>query len=283
MPGNALQVIQPDVNHRIRTPSLPPTGDRSRQRKKSALKDSGSPHSALATWLASLVTSCEYLHGTDLRTTMTYTDRALRGTVLLAGALVAACSGGSVNGSSAGATAPGLPSGHPVVEAERLNPAPTSDAVATTGVVQETLEGGGYTYVRLDLAGTERWVAGPPAELATGDTVTVPNMTSMGAFTSASLGRTFDDLYFTGGFIQEGELSFEHEARVEQVLTSGSYVYLAVDYEDETMWLAAPATQVTEGDSVGWNGGSLMKDFTSSTLERTFAEILFVEGVAVLH
>ena len=44
-----------------------------------------------------------------------------------------------------------------------------------------------------------------------------------------------------------------------------------------------PSADVQAGDSVGWSGGTLMQDFTSSTLGRTFPEILFVHAVSVLR
>ena len=214
---------------------------------------------------------------------MISTTRALGSIALSIPLLGLACSGPPSSSSPSPEAATGLPAGHPVIEASRLVEAPEPGAGPTTGVVLETMDGGGYTYARIDFEGTERWVAGPPVGLAPGDTVTVPDMANMGAFSSPSLGRSFEELYFTGAFVRPGAVRVAHRAVVEQVVAAGSYVYLEVESEGAKRWLAAPAAEVREGDSVGWNGGSVMRDFTSSTLGRTFAEILFVEAVTVLR
>ena len=52
---------------------------------------------------------------------MTYTNSTRAGIVLTAATVAAACSSGSMSGGSAGTEAPGLPTGHPVVEAQPLN------------------------------------------------------------------------------------------------------------------------------------------------------------------
>ena len=36
-----------------------------------------------------------------------------------------------------------------------------------------------------------------------------------------------------------------------------------------------------EGSRVSWQGGSKMTDFKSNSLDKTFAEILFVQGISV--
>lgn len=216
--------------------------------------------------------------------------RRLRAAVAfgVASTVMVACGGGSVATERTDGVAPQLPTGHPVVEAPSLDEARSEGPVGSTGVVLETLEGGGYTYALLDLDGVQRWVAGPPIPMEAGDTVSVPDMVSMGAFSSPSLQRSFDELFFTGGFQTTGEGQaptpddFQHHGSVTEAIVAGSYVYLAVDTGEETLWIAAPVTEVEQGARVGWNGGSLMKDFTSPSLGRTFAEIFFVEGVFIL-
>jgi hypothetical protein len=75
--------------------------------------------------------------------------------------------------------------------------APVSDGKATfTGKVLETMDSGGYTYIRMDAAGRERWVAVPQATVKVGDTVTLHNGTEMQTFTSKTLNRTFERIMF---------------------------------------------------------------------------------------
>jgi len=66
------------------------------------------------------------------------------------------------------------------------------------GEVLETMDAGTYTYVLLDLGEEQRWYAGPQTAVSVGDVVQTEIGMPMGAFTSKTLNRTFDDLYFVG-------------------------------------------------------------------------------------
>lgn len=66
------------------------------------------------------------------------------------------------------------------------------------GEVLETMDAGTYTYVLLDLGDEQRWMAGPKTGVSVGDIIQTEEGTSMGEFTSSSMGRTFDNLYFVG-------------------------------------------------------------------------------------
>lgn len=90
-----------------------------------------------------------------------------------------------------------LPEGHPPIQA----PA-TTEASGPTGTVLETMSGGGYTYARLQTDEGEMWVAGPPAELVVGETVSLSGTMEMGAFTSKALGRDFERLTFTNAYVR---------------------------------------------------------------------------------
>ena len=65
-----------------------------------------------------------------------------------------------------------------------------------TGKVLETMDSGGYTYIRMDTAGRERWVAVPQTTVKVGDTVTLRDATEMKTFTSKTLNRTFERILF---------------------------------------------------------------------------------------
>lgn len=66
------------------------------------------------------------------------------------------------------------------------------------GEVLETMDAGTYTYVQLDLGDEQRWMAGPKTGVSVGDIIQTEEGVSMGEFTSNSLGRTFENLYFVG-------------------------------------------------------------------------------------
>lgn len=69
------------------------------------------------------------------------------------------------------------------------------------GVVAESFDAGGYTYVRVDVPdGEDVWVAGPVTPLAPGDPVTFAAGLPMEQFHSPALGRTFERIYFTAAF-----------------------------------------------------------------------------------
>ena len=65
-----------------------------------------------------------------------------------------------------------------------------------TGKVVETMNSGGYTYVKVAIGGGEVWAAGPETAVAVGDTVSLPEGAPMKGYHSKTLDRTFDMVYF---------------------------------------------------------------------------------------
>lgn len=66
------------------------------------------------------------------------------------------------------------------------------------GKVLETMDSGGYTYVKLQLGESPIWAAGPQTALVVGDEVTIPRGMPMKNFYSKTLDRTFPLIYFVG-------------------------------------------------------------------------------------
>jgi hypothetical protein len=65
------------------------------------------------------------------------------------------------------------------------------------GTVVERIDVDKYTYLRVDREGADdAWVAVPNADVSVGDRVTVRNTQLMKSFTSPTLKRTFDAIYF---------------------------------------------------------------------------------------
>ncbi len=175
-----------------------------------------------------------------------------------------------------------LPGGHP-----DIGQAPAQMAGGgPTGVVLETMESGGYTYALLDIEGDEIWTAGPPTELAIGDEVALVGAVGMQNFTSSTLDRTFEQILFVSGFTAPGagpETFAGNSGLVKETMDAAGYTYALVEIEGETMWLAGPQTALEVGETVGWMGGSLMQDFVSGSLDRTFDAIMFVPGLQVIN
>lgn len=72
-------------------------------------------------------------------------------------------------------------------------------AGANSGKVLETMNAGGYTYLRIEAGGGETWVAVPQTQVPTGATVQWAPGAVMQNFHSKSLNRTFPQITFSGG------------------------------------------------------------------------------------
>ena len=79
---------------------------------------------------------------------------------------------------------------------------PALDAPVPAGMVRgtvlETMDSGGYTYVLLETDKDTRWAATQQTAVEVGDIVQVSEGMAMADFTSKTLDRTFDVVYFTG-------------------------------------------------------------------------------------
>jgi hypothetical protein len=90
----------------------------------------------------------------------------------------------------------------PAPQAARAqNPPPTKSAGPSapsevTGTVVETMDSGGYTYLKLKTASGEVWAAVNKAAVKKGSTATVTSPTLMENFESKTLHRKFERIYF---------------------------------------------------------------------------------------
>jgi hypothetical protein len=107
----------------------------------------------------------------------------------LAAVLAIGCGGQAapppIDSSSLSAAAPGT---------NRAAP-PQADGLLT-GTVLETMDSGGYTYMRLRTSGGEVWAAVRQAAVEKGSQVTVVDGMTMAGFESKTLERTFDHIVF---------------------------------------------------------------------------------------
>lgn len=67
------------------------------------------------------------------------------------------------------------------------------------GTVLETMNSGGYTYAFMDTGQDQRWIASLETPVQVGDVIQTDQGMAMTGFTSKTLGRTFNVVYFVGG------------------------------------------------------------------------------------
>ncbi len=97
--------------------------------------------------------------------------------------------------SAATPMAPASPAA-PHIAATAPPTAPATGGDGVTGKILETMDSGGYTYLRLATGSGAQWAAVPQAKVAVGDTVTIANAMPMNNFESTTLHRTFDSILF---------------------------------------------------------------------------------------
>ena len=192
-------------------------------------------------------------------------------------------------------------------------PAPTHRSNLLTGKVTEAFDSGGYTYVNLLKDGESTWVAAPVMKVVVGQELQLLPGATLPSFTSKSLGRTFENIVFSGGLpsAPKGSAAGAADAaaagagtavaagaataqggptEVAEVIMAGTvidtiaasnYIYLHIEKEGKAAWAAVPITDVTVGDEVQLAPGTPMGEFSSKTLKRTFKSIYFAGGVEV--
>jgi hypothetical protein len=89
--------------------------------------------------------------------------------------------------------------GHAASTPAAKSPANAVDSLASsdvTGTVLETIDSGGYTYMRLKVVGGEEWAAVRETKVKKGESVTVTDAMVMRDFESKTLHRKFDHILF---------------------------------------------------------------------------------------
>ncbi|TAN41982.1 MAG: DNA-binding protein [Nitrospirae bacterium] len=74
-----------------------------------------------------------------------------------------------------------------------------TDGGLITGKVLETMDSGGYTYVRVEKDGKKIWLAMPQTKVQKGKTMSFTSGGKMINFESKTLKRTFSEIIFSGG------------------------------------------------------------------------------------
>lgn len=84
----------------------------------------------------------------------------------------------------------------------------------------------------------------------------------------------------SGGAVPAGAVL---RGTVREAIPASRYVFLQVEVDGASIWIATGAIEVSKGDVVVFGEGMPMQDFYSQTLDRTFDEVLFVAGVQVVQ
>jgi hypothetical protein len=153
-----------------------------------------------------------------------------------------------------------------------------------SGTVIETMNAGGYTYAQLARGNTRVWVAGPTTKLTVGMVLDRLDGAPMSSFHSDTLDRTFDQIYFVNSYGDAAAATATDDSVsgvVVETMNSGGYTYARLDHAGTQVWVAGPVTPLGVGTQLGAMAGSLMIDFHSDSLKRTFDRIYFVNEYAL--
>lgn len=77
------------------------------------------------------------------------------------------------------------------------------------------------------------------------------------------------------------EIKLTQKGKVVSTIDVPQYTYLEVSQDGKTRWLAGSTLAVKKGDTVQFDDGMEMQNFKSTTLNRTFPSITFVNRVEV--
>ena len=69
------------------------------------------------------------------------------------------------------------------------------------------------------------------------------------------------------------------KGKVVETMNASGYTYLLIDSQQGKLWVAIPEAQVAVGQEVTSAPGMVMRDFSSKTLNRSFAQIIFSPGL----
>lgn len=79
---------------------------------------------------------------------------------------------------------------------DRVFPESSLASKSHRGKVVETMNAAGYSYIQVEENGTRVWLAVPVTAIEVGQTISWSSGTPMRNFTSQSLNRSFDEIYF---------------------------------------------------------------------------------------
>ncbi len=74
---------------------------------------------------------------------------------------------------------------------------------------------------------------------------------------------------------------YPNTGKVLEVMDASIYTYMQVTSDKGPVWIAASKTKVAKGDTISYPDGSVMTNFNSKSLNRTFEKIIFLDKIKV--
>lgn len=142
-----------------------------------------------------------------------------------------------------------------------------------SGTVLETMSASGYTYMLVESASGQNWVAIPETSITKGATVTYHQGMTMKDFTSKTLNRTFDSVIFSSGLTDGSEKtapaptptaddSFAAAVKAEQIPTGSAAAPLAAS--GGSSGAVVPLKEITIEKSTAANGYTVGEIFAKA-------------------
>jgi len=79
--------------------------------------------------------------------------------------------------------------------------------------------------------------------------------------------------------VKDADTGSALSGKVTETMDAGGYTYICIENAGKKTWLAVPQTQVIVGQQLSFSPGSVMSNFTSKSLGRTFDSIIFSGGI----
>lgn len=73
---------------------------------------------------------------------------------------------------------------------------------------------------------------------------------------------------------------FPVSGKVLEVIDTGSFIYVALDWKGERVWATVPGVDLKVGEVISLDHATMIeKDFHSNALNRTFEKLIFASGI----
>ena len=167
-----------------------------------------------------------------------------------------------------------------------------------TGVIQETMSSGGYTYMKVQEGKKSHWIAMTQREVKKGDTINYTEQGWMQNFHSKTLDRTFDSILFAGNIekpkpqaqIQKFKTNMHSDYKEKNVLSVAELFANRDKYVGKTVTVKGKVTKTSNGImKLNWlhiqDGSNFqnMNDlvFTSTQAVPAVGTVIYAKGTVV--